>query len=52
MDREDFMKCVNIIAHGIYGGEEQAKYYYNKMILKTSSLDIEPSIIESHSILS
>lgn len=32
MDREDFMKCVNIIAHGIYGGEEQAKYYYNKMI--------------------
>lgn len=32
MDREDFMKCINIIAHGIYGGEEQAKYYYNKMI--------------------
>lgn len=32
MDREDFMKCVNIIAHGIYGVEEQAKYYYNKMI--------------------
>lgn len=32
MDIEDFMKCVNIIAHGIYGGEEQAKYYYNKMI--------------------
>lgn len=32
MNREDFMKCVNIIAHGIYGGEEQAKYYYNKMI--------------------
>ena len=32
MDREDFMKCVNIIAHGIYGREEQAKYYYNKMI--------------------
>lgn len=33
MDREDFMKCINIIAHGIYGGEEQAKYYYNKMII-------------------
>lgn len=32
MDREDFMKCVNMIAHGIYGAEEQAKYCYNQMI--------------------
>lgn len=32
IDRELFMKCVNMIAHGIYGAEAQAKYCYNQMI--------------------
>ena len=30
MDREDFMKCVNIIAHGIYGGKNRLNIIITK----------------------